>query len=138
VTHEPCVKLLCNLSDRHWWKHDLLDGGKCSCDMPVDECAMVDGLMWPGIANSLDLTDRVLPRLHIKAHCRPKLVHFAPYTRNEITAILDSRLAQVSTIINVAAAAACFSKAKASVYRASNKLGEWLSDWLSSWFFSVG
>jgi len=56
-----------------------------------------DGLLflWTGIANSLDLTDRVLPRLHTKARCRPKLLHFAPYSRNEIAAILDNRLAKV-------------------------------------------
>ncbi|XP_007240198.3 cell division control protein 6 homolog [Astyanax mexicanus] len=49
-----------------------------------------------GIANALDLTDRILPRLQTKPHCRPQLLHFPPYSRQELTAIVQDRLAQVS------------------------------------------
>nr|KAG5713468.1 hypothetical protein BaRGS_025016 [Batillaria attramentaria] len=47
-----------------------------------------------GVANALDLTDRILPRLQAKPHCRPVLLHFAPYTRDQITAIITNRLTQ--------------------------------------------
>ncbi|MBZ3886856.1 Cell division control protein 6-like protein, partial [Sciurus carolinensis] len=49
-----------------------------------------------GIANTLDLTDRILPRLEAKEKCKPQLLHFSPYTRNQIAAILQDRLNQVS------------------------------------------
>ncbi|XP_044529907.1 cell division control protein 6 homolog [Gracilinanus agilis] len=49
-----------------------------------------------GVANSLDLTDRILPRLQARAKCRPQLVNFPPYTKEQITTILQDRLKQVS------------------------------------------
>ncbi|RUS77815.1 hypothetical protein EGW08_014432, partial [Elysia chlorotica] len=49
-------------------------------------------LILVGIANALDLTDRVLPRLQASAHCRPTLMNFAPYTSVQITDILKHRL----------------------------------------------
>uniref|UniRef100_A0A6Q2XX10 Cell division control protein 6 homolog n=1 Tax=Esox lucius TaxID=8010 RepID=A0A6Q2XX10_ESOLU len=49
-----------------------------------------------GIANALDLTDRILPRLQSLPHCRPLLLHFPPYSRQELAAIVQDRLAQVS------------------------------------------
>lgn len=45
-----------------------------------------------GIANALDLTDRILPRLQSHAKCRPTLVHFPPYTKDQIVTILQNRL----------------------------------------------
>ena len=45
-----------------------------------------------GIANALDLTDRILPRLTSHARCKPRLLHFPPYTREEIAAILNARV----------------------------------------------
>ena len=45
-----------------------------------------------GIANALDLTDRILPRLQSLSKCRPTLIHFPPYTKDEIALILNSRL----------------------------------------------
>ena len=45
-----------------------------------------------GIANALDLTDRILPRLTAHARCKPHLLHFPPYTREEIVAILRGRV----------------------------------------------
>ncbi|KAI5101835.1 cell division control protein 6-like, partial [Silurus meridionalis] len=49
-----------------------------------------------GIANALDLTDRILPRLQAKPHCRPQLLHFPPYSRQELAAIVQDRLTQVA------------------------------------------
>ncbi|KAK7802400.1 hypothetical protein U0070_023517 [Myodes glareolus] len=49
-----------------------------------------------GIANTLDLTDRILPRLEARENCKPQLLNFPPYTRNQIAAILQERLSQVS------------------------------------------
>lgn len=48
-----------------------------------------------GIANALDLTDRILPRLQARPRCRPQLLHFPPYSREQLVAIVQDRLAQV-------------------------------------------
>jgi len=45
-----------------------------------------------GIANSLDLTDRVLPRLQVKPAYKPTLLHYPPYTKQQIIDILTARL----------------------------------------------
>lgn len=45
-----------------------------------------------GIANALDLTDRMLPRLNTKCELKPKLLHYAPYTKKQIIDIFTSRL----------------------------------------------
>ena len=47
----------------------------------------------PGVANALDLTDRLLPRL-LSHGCQPSTVHFPPYTHPQITAIIVDRLRQ--------------------------------------------
>ncbi|KAI8646904.1 P-loop containing nucleoside triphosphate hydrolase protein [Parasitella parasitica] len=44
-----------------------------------------------GIANALDLTDRILPRLRAK-NCEPQLLNFNPYQVTEITSIIRDRL----------------------------------------------
>ncbi|XP_053550030.1 cell division control protein 6 homolog [Bombina bombina] len=49
-----------------------------------------------GIANALDLTDRILPRLQARPNCRPQLLNFSPYTKDQIATILQDRLTQVS------------------------------------------
>ncbi|KAJ3614036.1 hypothetical protein NHX12_017613 [Muraenolepis orangiensis] len=49
-----------------------------------------------GIANALDLTDRILPRLQALPRCRPLLLHFPPYSRQELAAIVQDRLSQAS------------------------------------------
>jgi cell division control protein 6 len=46
-----------------------------------------------GIANTLDLTDRVLPRLKIKECYRPTLLHYPPYNKQQIMEIITKRLA---------------------------------------------
>nr|ALO23489.1 Cdc6 [Locusta migratoria] len=49
-----------------------------------------------GIANALDLADRVrvLPRLQARVELKPTLIHFPPYTKQQIVAILSSRLSE--------------------------------------------
>ncbi|XP_036442343.1 cell division control protein 6 homolog [Colossoma macropomum] len=68
-----------------------------------------------GIANALDLTDRILPRLQAKPHCRPQLLHFPPYSRQELTAIVQDRLTQVSgeDLLDAAAVQFCARKVSA-------------------------
>lgn len=63
----------------------LLYAGRCN------ECRAI-----LGIANALDLTDRILPRLQALPRCRPQLLHFPPYSRQELAAIVQDRLTQVS------------------------------------------
>jgi len=45
-----------------------------------------------GIANSLDLTDRVLPRLQVSPAYKPTLLHYPPYSKQQIMDILRARL----------------------------------------------
>ncbi|KAI8071608.1 P-loop containing nucleoside triphosphate hydrolase protein [Gongronella butleri] len=48
-----------------------------------------------GIANALDLTNRVLPRLRAK-NCEPQLLNFNPYQANDIAAIIKDRLCSLN------------------------------------------
>lgn len=45
-----------------------------------------------GIANSLDLTDRLLVRLQTKCELKPKIMHFPAYTKAQIIDIFKMRL----------------------------------------------
>jgi cell division control protein 6 len=45
-----------------------------------------------GIANSLDFTDRLLPRLELKPECKPKILKFLPYSKEDIINIVKDRL----------------------------------------------
>ena len=45
-----------------------------------------------GIANNLDLTVRVLPRLQVSLEYKPTLLHYPPYTKQQIIDILAARL----------------------------------------------
>lgn len=49
-------------------------------------------LILVGIANALDLTDRILPRLQARCELKPKLMHFPPYTKQQICNIISERL----------------------------------------------
>ncbi|XP_068176941.1 cell division control protein 6 homolog [Antennarius striatus] len=68
-----------------------------------------------GIANALDLTDRILPRLQAHPHCRPLLLNFPPYSRQELTAIVQDRLTQASAegIMDASAIQFCARKVSA-------------------------
>ncbi len=48
-----------------------------------------------GIANSLDFTDRLLPRLELKPECKPKIVKFLPYSKEDIISIIKDRLRSI-------------------------------------------
>ncbi|XP_064380796.1 cell division control protein 6 homolog isoform X4 [Dromaius novaehollandiae] len=48
-----------------------------------------------GMANALDLTERSLARLQARPGCRPQLLTFPPYTREQLASILQERLKQV-------------------------------------------
>ena len=48
--------------------------------------------MLVGIANSQDLTDRILPRLHLKPEICPEELTFPAYKKSEIYEILEKRL----------------------------------------------
>lgn len=50
-----------------------------------------------GIANALDLTKRILPRLRAK-NCEPQLLNFNPYEINEIRDIIKDRLESSNSI----------------------------------------
>uniref|UniRef100_A0A3B4HBU7 Cell division cycle 6 n=1 Tax=Pundamilia nyererei TaxID=303518 RepID=A0A3B4HBU7_9CICH len=67
-----------------------------------------------GIANALDLTDRILPRLQARPQCRPLLLHFPPYSREELTAIVQDRLVQVNVVRLLDASAVQFCARKVS------------------------
>ncbi|XP_059184510.1 cell division control protein 6 homolog [Centropristis striata] len=68
-----------------------------------------------GIANALDLTDRILPRLQARPHCRPLLLNFPPYTRQELADIVQDRLTQASAdgILDASAVQFCARKVSA-------------------------
>ncbi|XP_008544810.1 cell division control protein 6 homolog [Microplitis demolitor] len=53
-------------------------------------------LLLVGIANALDLTDRILPRLQARCELKPKLMHFAPYTKEQIVNIIAERLKEAN------------------------------------------
>ncbi|XP_006924741.1 cell division control protein 6 homolog isoform X1 [Pteropus alecto] len=68
-----------------------------------------------GIANTLDLTDRILPRLQAREKYKPQLLNFPPYTKNQIATILQDRLNQASRdqILDNAAIQFCARKVSA-------------------------
>lgn len=51
-----------------------------------------------GIANALDLTDRTLPRLQARCELKPRLMHFAPYTKQQIVEIFTTRLKEAGVL----------------------------------------
>lgn len=51
-----------------------------------------------GIANALDLTDRILPRLQAYATLKPQLIHFAPYNKDQIVEIIKHRLNEAGVL----------------------------------------
>ncbi|XP_075578965.1 LOW QUALITY PROTEIN: cell division control protein 6 homolog [Pelecanus crispus] len=53
-------------------------------------------LVLVGLANALDLMDRSLARLAARPAGSPRLLHFPPYTREQLAAILQERLRQVA------------------------------------------
>ncbi|NWH41286.1 CDC6 protein, partial [Chloropsis hardwickii] len=72
-------------------------------------------LVLVGLANALDLTDRSLARLRAHPAGSPRLLHFPPYTREQLTCILQERLAQVAgePVLDSAALQFCARKVSA-------------------------
>ncbi|XP_069642461.1 cell division control protein 6 homolog [Haliaeetus albicilla] len=72
-------------------------------------------LVLVGLANALDLTDRSLARLGARLAGSPQLLHFPPYTREQLTAILQERLGQVAgdPVLDAAALQFCARKVSA-------------------------
>lgn len=55
-------------------------------------------LMLISIANALDLTDRMLSRLNLMVQLKPKLMHFPPYTKQQICDIFNDRLKEAGVL----------------------------------------
>jgi len=51
-----------------------------------------------GIANSLDLTDRTLPRLQTRPNFRPQILNFPPYSKDEMIEVITKRLSEVCIV----------------------------------------
>ncbi|EAA09435.3 AGAP005176-PA [Anopheles gambiae str. PEST] len=51
-----------------------------------------------GIANALDLTDRLLARLQARCELKPQLIQFLPYTKQQIVAILKASLEESNSL----------------------------------------
>ncbi|XP_063229738.1 cell division control protein 6 homolog [Bacillus rossius redtenbacheri] len=75
---------------------DQLDSRKQSVLYTVFEWPTLPGarLVLVGVANALDLTDRVLPRLQARVGARPQLLRFEPYSKAQLVEILVDRLRQ--------------------------------------------
>ncbi|XP_063261044.1 cell division control protein 6 homolog [Prinia subflava] len=72
-------------------------------------------LVLVGLANALDLTDRSLARLRAHPAGSPQLLHFPPYTKEQLTCILQERLGQVAgdPVVDSAALQFCARKVSA-------------------------
>uniref|UniRef100_A0A8C4TS36 Cell division control protein n=1 Tax=Falco tinnunculus TaxID=100819 RepID=A0A8C4TS36_FALTI len=72
-------------------------------------------LVLVGLANALDLTDRSLARLGAWVAGGPRLLHFPPYTREQLVVILQERLGQVAgdPVLDAAAIQFCARKVSA-------------------------
>ncbi|XP_074972929.1 cell division control protein 6 homolog [Phalacrocorax aristotelis] len=72
-------------------------------------------LVLVGLANALDLMDRSLARLGAQLAGSPRLLHFPPYTREQLITILQERLGQVAgdPILDTAALQFCARKVSA-------------------------
>lgn len=79
---------------------DQLIGKKQSILYTIFEWPSVKNsrLVLIGIANALDLTDRMLPRLNTKCGLKPELMHFAPYTKQQIVTIFTERLKEADVL----------------------------------------
>lgn len=73
---------------------DQLDSKKQSVLYTIFEWPAIPDskLVLIGIANALDLTDRILPRLQARCELKPKLMHFASYTKQQLVDIFTARL----------------------------------------------
>lgn len=79
---------------------DQLESKKQSILYTIFEWPAIENskLILVGIANSLDLTDRILPRLQARCELKPQLLHFPPYSREQIVEIFTDRLRQAGIL----------------------------------------
>ncbi|CAG9784520.1 unnamed protein product [Diatraea saccharalis] len=75
---------------------DQLDSKRQSVLYTIFEWPAIhdSGIVLIGIANALDLTERTLPRLQARCSLRPRTLHFAPYTKEQIINIFTTVLAK--------------------------------------------
>merc|ERR1719334_788060 len=66
-------------------------------------------LILVGIANSIDLTERFLPRLK-QRRFEPELLIFKPYTKAQLVAIMEERLGSSSELVDAMAITLCAQK----------------------------
>jgi cell division control protein 6 len=73
---------------------DQLDSKRQSVLYTIFEWPALPGsrLVLVGVANALDLTERALPRLQARCSLRPRTLHFAPYTKQQIINIFTKIL----------------------------------------------
>ncbi|XP_063375788.1 polycomb group protein Psc-like [Cydia fagiglandana] len=73
---------------------DQLDSKRQSVLYTIFEWPALAGsrLVLVGVANALDLTERALPRLQARCSLRPRTLHFAPYTKQQIINIFTKIL----------------------------------------------
>lgn len=90
ITRKNSKKMLLLLLD----EIDQLAGNKQSVLYSIFEWPSIPSakIVIVGIANALDLTDRLLTRLNTKLELKPKLLHFPSYTKEQIVNIFMSRL----------------------------------------------
>ncbi|KAI5742434.1 hypothetical protein M8J77_007171 [Diaphorina citri] len=75
---------------------DALESRKQTILYTIFEWPSIQGskLVLVGVANALDLTDRMLPRLQANVTLQPTLMNFAPYSREQILEIISQKLKQ--------------------------------------------
>lgn len=92
------------LTSKHQMTLLILDEVDQLCSLGKKQNILYHIFEWPsivhsklilvGIANALDLTDRLLVRLQSKCELKPKVMHFTAYTKTQIVDIFKSRLEQ--------------------------------------------
>ncbi|VDP09688.1 unnamed protein product [Soboliphyme baturini] len=121
---KPGAKLnavtFCNrLAARHSMIVICLDEVDQLCDR--QSAVLYAAFRWPetanviliGIANALDLVDKLLPKLKLTAELKPQLLHFQPYNKDEVLCILRHRLSETAEIISPSALELCARKVSA-------------------------
>lgn len=102
-TEKDCVATIEKfLTSKHKTTLLILDEIDQLCSKGLKQNILYNIFEWPslphsklilvGIANALDLTDRLLVRLQTKCELKPEVMHFSAYTKAQIVEIFKSRL----------------------------------------------
>lgn len=80
---------------------DALESRKQTILYTIFEWPSIKGskVVLVGVANALDLTDRMLPRLEANVSLKPTLMNFAPYSKQQILDIISKKLEQVRNVL---------------------------------------